>query len=87
MPREIVNHIFEPLFTTKEVGEGSGLGLSVVHGIVTAHSGEITVESEVGQGSIFRVLLPKAGAVSTPDSSNANTVMLVDDEISVLKVT
>lgn len=87
MPRDIENHIFEPFFTTKGVGEGSGLGLSVVHGIVTAHSGEITVESEVGRGSIFRVLLPEAGPASSQDSANANTVMLVDDETSVLKVT
>ncbi len=50
--------IFMPFFTTKDIGEGTGLGLSVVHGIITAHKGTIEVESESGKGSIFRVKLP-----------------------------
>jgi signal transduction histidine kinase len=50
--------LFIPFFTTKDVNEGTGLGLSVVHGIVTSHGGSVTVESEVGKGSQFTVQLP-----------------------------
>ena len=56
---EILKKIFMPFFTTKDVDEGTGLGLSVVHGIVTAHEGFVLVHSEVGQGSKFEVRLPK----------------------------
>ena len=58
MSREVMQQIFIPFFTTKEIGEGTGLGLPVVHGIVTAHGGSIKVESEVGHGSRFEILLP-----------------------------
>jgi signal transduction histidine kinase len=54
----VIAHVFEPFFTTRDVGEGTGLGLSVVHGIVTSMGGTITVESAVGQGATFRVYLP-----------------------------
>jgi PAS domain S-box-containing protein len=60
MKQNVVERIFEPFFTTKPVGEGSGLGLSVVHGLVKNMKGEILVESKPGQGSTFSVLLPAA---------------------------
>lgn len=58
MSREVMNRIFIPFFTTKDVNEGTGLGLSVAHGIVTAHGGSISVNSEPGRGSRFEVRLP-----------------------------
>jgi signal transduction histidine kinase len=55
-----VRQIFLPFFTTKEVGQGTGLGLPVVHGIVTSHRGSINVDSKVGQGTRFEIQLPIA---------------------------
>lgn len=61
MNAEVRKQLFIPFFTTKDVGQGTGLGLAVVHGIVSAHGGAITVNSEAGKGSIFEVRLPLNG--------------------------
>jgi C4-dicarboxylate-specific signal transduction histidine kinase len=73
IPAEHREHIFDPFFTTKRRGRGMGLGLSVSYGIITAASGRIEVESEVGKGSMFRVGLPAAQEVQrgTNDASTA----------------
>ena len=87
MDEEVKKRIFEPFFTTKPVGEGTGLGLSVAYGIVKNHKGNITVYSEPGRGSIFRVYLPKADtgvSVQTetprPIPKGNERILLVDDE-------
>jgi len=87
MSRETLNRIFEPFFTTKDLG-GTGLGLSVVHGLVKDHDGAITVESEPGKGSTFRVYLPAArrepvelpAKDERPVRGNGQHIMYIDDE-------
>ena len=81
------DQIFEPYFTTKEKGEGTGLGLAVVQGIIKSHNGAVAVESEVGQGSTFHVYLPiiqrnvtTDEVVSAPLPMGQERILLVDDE-------
>ncbi len=87
MDRRTKERVFEPFFTRKEVGSGSGLGLSVVHGIVSNYDGAITVESTLGKGTSFTIYLPHhiSGPVNENDTSDLLTrgvehILLVDDE-------
>jgi PAS domain S-box-containing protein len=91
----LMERIFDPFFSTKAPGKGTGMGLSMVHGIVHEHRGHVLVESEPGQGCVFRVLLPShhgAPKVASAPAQRrrwtplAGRVLLVDDEPSVLAV-
>jgi PAS domain S-box-containing protein len=94
MPREVVERIFEPFFTTKAKGEGTGLGLAVVHGIVTLSGGIIKVYSQPSQGTVFHVLLPclqygqeTAAALAPQDIPRGRErILLVDDEFALVEI-
>jgi nitrogen-specific signal transduction histidine kinase/ActR/RegA family two-component response regulator len=87
MESSVLERIFEPFFTTKPVGEGTGLGLSVVHGIIKNHGGEITVHSRPCAGTTFRIFLPRAENDNTgaavpdePVRGRQERILVVDDE-------
>ena len=91
---EHIDKIFEPYFTTKEKGKGTGLGLSVVHGIIKNHKGDITVNSEPGNGTTFYVYLPLAKQQSAelpsptagPLPTGTEHILIVDDEPPIVKL-
>ncbi|MGE0084319.1 MAG: PAS domain S-box protein [Desulfococcaceae bacterium] len=97
MDRATLDKIFEPFFTTKEIGRGTGLGLATVYGIVRQNSGFINVYSEPGQGTIFRIYLPrhkaaaeqvqKKDSAAPADALGSETILLVEDEHTILKMT
>lgn len=95
MSRQVLEHIFDPYFTTKEKGKGTGLGLAVVQGIIKSFGGSISVGSRLGEGSIFTILLPVVAAVVTDDGleedegdvpGGKERVLLVDDEQALVNL-
>jgi signal transduction histidine kinase/CheY-like chemotaxis protein len=93
MPPEVVQRIYDPFFTTKAAGEGTGIGLSVVHGIVVNHGGTITVESQVGQGTTFTIYLPRIAWDMAAEGQADETVphgqgrlLFVDDEPALVRL-
>ncbi len=92
MSGEVMGRIFEPYFTTREPGHGTGLGLSVVHGIVTRHGGSITVVSQPEKGATFNVYFPKidvalpAAQAATEETAprGAESILIVDDEVQIV---
>ncbi len=94
MGKDAIDHLFEPFYTTKEVGKGTGLGLATIYGIVKQNDGFVNVYSEPGQGTTFKVYLPRTQIDGEPEAKEVlqkpargtETVLLVEDEPSILKL-
>ena len=96
MDKDTLDHLFEPFFTTKEMGKGTGLGLATIYGIVKQNKGFINVYSEPGQGSTFKIYLPRSASGADADTAmsqkpsaagGTETILLVEDEPSILRMT
>jgi|GEM_PF-1027381 len=94
MDKEILSRCLEPFFSTKGVGQGVGLGLATVYGIVKQNGGFLSLYSEPGHGTIFRIFLPRAQAEATPlpvssqetgSVGGSETILMVEDEIAILR--
>jgi PAS domain S-box-containing protein len=93
IPRDIIDRIFDPFFTTKKVGEGTGLGLSVVHGIVEQHNGYISLQSEPDIGSVFTIHFPQITGEAETDvvssdeiPTGSERILFVDDEEALVEM-
>ena len=96
MNKETLNNLFEPFFTTKNMDEGTGLGLAIIYGIVKQNNGFINVYSEPGQGTSFKIYLPRFHASEEvqeeilpekPVPTGNETILLVEDEPAILRMT
>ena len=90
---KIMDRIFDPYYTTKEVGKGTGMGLSVIHGIVKSHDGGVRVESKLGEGTLFEIYFPALEKMSEEEKKSegqikggSEKILFVDDEESVVKL-
>lgn len=94
MEPQVMERIFEPYYTTKEQGKGTGLGLSVIHGIVKNHGGDITVASQPGKGSSFKVYLPVIDEIEeeiqadepVTEVNGSERILLIDDEQQIIDI-
>jgi PAS domain S-box-containing protein len=93
IPQDIIGSIFEPYFTTKDQGDGTGLGLATVHGIVESYGGTITVSSRQGKGTLFTIFLPVTEKKQIQHSTESEdlprgteSILLIDDELSIVKL-
>ncbi|MBF0242498.1 MAG: response regulator [Desulfamplus sp.] len=93
MGKDVIARAFDPFFTTKDVGRGTGMGLSVVHGIVKSINGAIKVYSKAGYGTVFRIYLPVISSISEvedldtiePVKGGDESILIVDDEYSIVE--
>ncbi len=92
MSSDVIERVFEPYFTTKPIGEGTGMGLSIVHGIIKSHEGHIWINSEEGKGTMFEIFLPVTADETDVEEADTVTVtphgneriLLVDDDTLVI---
>jgi PAS domain S-box-containing protein len=93
MPQDVIERAFDPFFTTKPMGEGTGLGLSMIYGFVRQSGGQVRIYSEIGTGTTMRLYLPRhhgevediesSSATSLPTGGHGETVLVIDDEVMI----